>query len=150
MLNRAQSRESRADVKGFWCESGLAEWCQGTWHPAVLQTIPQPLGWQEQAEGSTVQAEGPVSKSHPAREQAPSGERVEQVRSSFRREAVLVLTSIVGSGWERDPTSSWPPLIAAVCLTVPKLLNIPPVKSVTQLPGFPETRGHGKASALGH
>lgn len=61
-----------------------------------------------------------------------------------------MLTSVLGGGWERDPTSSWPALTAGVCLTVAKLLNIAPVKSITQLPCFPETHWHGKASALGH
>lgn len=70
-------------------------------------SAPQPWGRQEQAE------ETGVRKTHQARGQAPAGERAEGARSCFRRTAV---TSIVGGGWERDPTSSWSAPIAGACL----------------------------------
>lgn len=100
-----------------------------------------------------MQAEEPVPKSHQVRWPAPAGELQNRRGAVFgerlRCEAGT-LTSIVGGGWERDPASSWPALMDGVCLTMAKLLNIPPIKSITQLSCFPETPWHGKASALGH
>lgn len=64
-----------------------------------------------------------------------------------------LLLHFLAQNWSSSglrPTSSWPALIARVCLTVAKLLNIPPEKSPTQLPCSPETRWHGKASVPGH
>lgn len=62
-----------------------------------------------------------VRKTHQARGQAPAGERAEGARSCFWRKKKkpknqTAATSVVGGGWERDPTSSWPALIAGACL----------------------------------
>lgn len=105
-------------------------------------------GRRRQRGGSAVQAEGPVCGSHRAGRQGPAREREEWARSWFWRKRGTDRPR--GRWMGRDAASPWPALTAGVCLTMAKLLNVPPVGSITQLPCFPETHRHGKASAPGH
>lgn len=147
-LNRAQSGQSKAAIMLFG--TNLDYQCSAERYGDECLGIPLPAALRAAALGAAGAGRGDGCKKD------PPGERTGTSRGAGRRgEGAVFGERLRPPSWEVDGEGTQPPpgqlrLLERV-FTVAKLLNTPPVKSITLLPCSPDRDTlHGEANPLGH